>query len=484
MTLSRAIQSTMVLALLLSLSASIQAALGFRTVEAADTEWPQVQRDQQRTGHSTETLGTGFAVAWTHPFQPERVYPQVQAIVHRSTVFVGTESGNIYALDARTGSERWIFKAGGPILGSVAARNGTVFFGAMDGAVYALETPSGSLAWKRQLSRRGFSTAPVLADDLVMLGSRDGDFFALSPDTGDVIWSYRAGAPILQTAAADAGRVFFGAMDMHVYALQTRDGTLAWKSERLPGTALKDYWPVVYRGKVLVIPTAGTWDPGISPAFPFGWHDDWNWISRNGPIVATGNLVQLADVMYAQQAVMDRYRSDPTAFTKSLFILDEADGNESVVVPHFSAQTMHGATSPPAIDRDGMLVVPVMFIRSGWGRLDLNSQRIVDILFDGKDWNGRPLAAGQLPAGAGNSDENLNVSTSANVVLGFHTQEMNANYTGAFDQNARRWIPISRGWTNGEMWNNTQGGGGNPASISDGMNYHISTHELIARTAQ
>jgi hypothetical protein len=65
-----------------------------------------------------------------------------------------------------------------------------------------------------------------------------------------------------------------------------------------------------------------------------------------------------------------------------------------------------------------------------------------------------------------------------------HTMEDNANYTGAFNLDTRRWTHIGTGWTNGQMSSNTQGGGGNPASISNGIVYHISYHELVARSTQ
>jgi hypothetical protein len=71
----------------------------------------------------------------------------------------------------------------------------------------------------------------------------------------------------------------------------------------------------------------------------------------------------------------------------------------------------------------------------------------------------------------------------ANLVLVFHTQEENANYTGAFNLNTRQWTHIPAGETNRQMSNNTQGGGGNPASVANGWVYHISFYELIARSS-
>jgi outer membrane protein assembly factor BamB len=415
------------------------------------------------------------------------VYPQVQAIVYEGKVFVGTEMGNMYALDAQTGEQEWTYNVGAPILNSVAAGDGKVFFGALDGTVYALEVTTGSLAWRSSLSwRLGFSTAPVFAENKVMLGGRNGVFYALDPDTGATLWQYEVGSPILQTAAWNNGKVYFGAMDMHVYAIHTADGSLAWQSEKIPGLAFKDYWPVVYDGKVLIRPMGMG---GIDAGFPFDeiWspsNPNWDWVMQHGPTIAGGRLTDVSDAMDAQNAAMADYQANPGNYTKNLLILDESTGEEAFAVPHWTAQTMNGATTPPCVDRDGTFVVPVTFIRSGWGRLDLTIQRMTDILYDHIGWYSEPIEPGDYPAGMGNSDENLNVTCTGDSVLAMHTEEINANYTGVFDLNNRRWTRINPGHTNRQMSSNTQGGGGNPASVSDGMIYHISWHELIARAAQ
>jgi outer membrane protein assembly factor BamB len=448
-------------------------------------DWPQVQRDPGRTGYSPEKLGKSFDVAWTHPFQPERINPQVQAIVSAGRVFVGTEMGNLYALDAKSGQVEWVYPVGAPVVNSVAVLEGTVFTGAMDGAIYAVGASNGNLVWKKQLSDRlGISTAPLLADDKLFVGGRNGTFYAIEPDSGSILWTYETGAPILQTAAWSRGLVVFGAMDMRVYALYSANGTLAWRSVRLSGVALKDYWPVIWNGKVIV----RTMDFGdIDPGFPFEWFgasSDWSWLSKYGPTIAAGGLANVPDAMQAQNQAIADYYANPSGNEISLYILDESSGQQSIVVPQWTVQTMHGATAPPCVDRDGTLVVPVLFVRSGWGRLDLQKQRIVDILYDQKTRQGDPLQPNDTPAGMGNKDENLNVTCAENMILAMHIQEGNANFTGWFDQDERSWHLLGAGYTSGEMSSNTQGGGANPASIANGMVYHISFHELIARNTR
>jgi len=448
----------------------------------ADPDWPQVQHDPQRSGYTPEEMGPTFQRVWTHPFQPEKVYPQVQVIVYQGKAFIGTEMGNMYALDAKTGDLAWVYSVASPILASVAAGADRVYFGAMDGAVYALNADTGSLTWRAQLDwRLGFSTAPVYAANKVMLGGRNGIFYALDPASGVVVWEYDVGSPVLQTAAWNAGKVYFGAMDMRVYALGDVDGSLAWRTEKLAGMAFKDYWPVVHSGHILIrVMGLGS----LGPGFPFSWYgsaSEWDWLATYGSTIASGELADVSDAMNVQESIRTQYLADPSDFELSLYVIDEQNGSLDLAVPHWSVQTMNGGTTPPCVDRDGLLIVPVYFIRSGWGRLDLTSGLVTDILYDNRDSSGGSMDAGDIPAGMGNRDENMNVTCLGSGIVAMHTEEYNANYTGYFDQDQRTWYRIQPGQTNWEMSTNTQGGGGNPASAADGILYHISYHELIAR---
>ena len=190
-----------------------------RTAEpTAESDWPQVQRDPQRTGYSPEVLGTNISVAWTHPFQPDKIFPQVQAIVYQGKVFVGTEGANgqtaaIYALDANDGHVVWRTPIGAPILASAAAGDSKVFFGAMDGAIYALDSSNGAQVWKKQVSI-GKVSRRRLSSRITKLCSADETASSMLWTKTRVmcVGSTPLDSPILQTAAYDNGRVFFGAM--------------------------------------------------------------------------------------------------------------------------------------------------------------------------------------------------------------------------------------------------------------------------------
>lgn len=430
------------------------------SAQTTNYDWPQVQNTPQRTGYTPEVLGTtSFPVAWTHPFQPDKVFPQVQPIIYQGKVYVGTEGANgqtpsVYALNATTGTQAWQFIAGGPILASVAADNGNIYFGAMDGAVYAVNANTGTQVWKKQvINNRGFSTAPVIADGKIMLGGRDGKFYTLDPANGNILWQYDTGSYILQTAAYNNGRVFFGAMNMIVYALNSSNGTLSWQSQPLKaaknnnnqaivGKAFKDYWPVVHQGKV---------------------------------IVRADGLGSLTDA-----AAVAAYQADPDCvsnlpnnlgcpYSRTMFVFDEVTGTDIPTI-HFMNPRMHGAMIPPCVSRDGSIVVGIGgWSTQTWGRQDLQTGAIVD----------------QFITRHNNGDENENVTCSNNLIFIFHVSGgSGAAINGFYNLDNRTWTEIDYGGVNDEMSNNTGGGGGTPVSIANGYIYHIGYHELVARKAQ
>ncbi len=480
---------------------------------ATAADWPQLQNGPTRPGYSPEKLAPPFRPLWKTAFQPERVYPATQPIVYRGKIYIGTESGNLYALNANTGAKLWRFSAGGPILHTAGAAEGRVFFACMDGCVYAISAGDGKLLWRFDSGLdTGFSTAVALADGLVFALNRGGVAFALDQQRGRLVWRRELGVPLLQSPAylpaqgARHGLLVFGAMDMRVYALDGGDGSLVWRSDRLYGQAFKDYWPVIHNGRVIVRSFIAYPKPRIAARtrwywpdnFPLTWVDpnplrewypneaDWKlasehgrWLREHSDAIARGELPEL--IIEAQKRLVAHYCAHPE--DKDMFVLDINTGREAQVVPHWCAQTMNGATCPPCVDREGLLVVPIMFINSRWGRLDLKRGLVVDILYDGYTYSGQrvpEMRPGYAPiAGGGNTDENVIVSACDGLIFSFHCQESNANYTGVWSMDQRRWYSIA-GMEWGELSHNTQGGGASAPVIANGLLYHMSFHSVRA----
>jgi outer membrane protein assembly factor BamB len=455
-------------------------------------DWPQLQRDSGHTGYSPEVLGKNWNVRWNYAFQPERVYSQVQAIIYDGKVFVGTEMGTVHAVDADTGVRSWKTDIGCPVMGSVAAWNGRIYVGCLTGDAICLDTNDGRELWRTKLSEdRGIGAAPVIGDNKVMFVTRDGYAYALNLVSGGTIWVNMLGTPLLQSPGYSNGMLIFGAMDMRAYALNGSDGTLLWKSSKMSGSAFKDYYPVIYHGLVFIRPMVDNSNAGLNPRWPF-WDGNQTWLNEHGPSIISGNMRNDPELMRLQDELMGDYNNHPDNYIKNLYVLNATTGQEAMAIPHSTVQTMNGATIPPCVDRDGMIIGPVAFINSGWARLDIDRQRITDILYDGYAQDGTTpftIDSGRLlyPAGMGNDDENYAITCSNNLIIALHVNDGGyggAAYPGYFDLNTRRWTGINFGLANNQMSHNTQGGGTNPVSISNGTVYSIRFHELVARSTR
>lgn len=210
---------------------------------AASNDWPQLQHDPQRSGHTPEEVRPPFVYLWKWNEVP--FASRTQPVVTGGRLFIGGLDGVMYARDAQTGAPLWTFSTGGPIRHSAAVHDNRLIFGSHDGSVYALDVATGALIWRREAGS-GIATAPAVADDSVYIGSTDGVFYALDADDGGVRWARDVGAPILTSAALnpDASVVYFGAENVRAYALDAANGSIRWQTQ-LRGQSLADRWPVV-----------------------------------------------------------------------------------------------------------------------------------------------------------------------------------------------------------------------------------------------
>src|SRR5581483_11845836 len=91
-----------------------------------------------------------FERKWYRLFPEEGLMSGVQPVVAGGRVYIGTLHGTLHAIDAESGNDVWIAKAGGAILHACAVTNDLVIFGCSNGEVAARRTADGSPAWKVQ----------------------------------------------------------------------------------------------------------------------------------------------------------------------------------------------------------------------------------------------------------------------------------------------------------------------------------------------
>jgi polyvinyl alcohol dehydrogenase (cytochrome) len=163
-------------------------------------------------------------------------------------VFVGSDNGTVYALDADTGCIYWSFKADGGVRGAPsvgrAGNRDAVYFGDLTANVFALDAVTGQQIWKKQVDTHKFARvtgAPTLADGklYVPVSSVEevpasqasyecctfrGSVVALEAATGNQIWkSYTVQEAPQQVGKNSKGTPLWGPAGAAVWSAPTID---------------------------------------------------------------------------------------------------------------------------------------------------------------------------------------------------------------------------------------------------------------------
>ena len=202
------------------------------TLSTRAGDWPTFMHDKHRSGVTAERLEFPLKESWVvkaaHEPQPAWPGPAKQDFWHRqfnlrSTVaydrtfhvvgagdtiyFASSANDKIYALDSRTGQQRWTFFTEGPVRLAPCVSNDKVYVASDDGNVYCLSANDGSLVWKHK--------------------GADGD--RMIPGNGRMIsmWPIRTGLLV------DNGILYFAAglfpnQGANLSALSAEDGAVKW----------------------------------------------------------------------------------------------------------------------------------------------------------------------------------------------------------------------------------------------------------------
>lgn len=161
-----------------------------------------------------------------------------QPVVSDGLVVVCSLTNRVFGLALSNGAVRWSADIGAPVLNSCAIHSGRVIVATQAGLLLALNPDNGAPLWSDHGARKGYAAAPTVADGSAYIGSKDGRFHAVDALTGATQRVFEVGgpsdtgvarAPILCSAAVLSNRVFFGAENMHAYALDRATGQRLWR---------------------------------------------------------------------------------------------------------------------------------------------------------------------------------------------------------------------------------------------------------------
>ena len=183
---------------------------------------------------------------WAFGFPDDVTAFGAPAVVN-GTVFVGSASGTVHALDLQSGCIHWVFQADGPVRSTtVAVRQGSgyaLIFGDQIGWVYSLDAKTGRVNWKKRIEAHEatrLTGSPAVHDGVVFVPAASweetraidaqyrcctfrGSVTALRVSNGAVLWKTYLVDPPAQTGVSKAGIDQLGPSGAGVWSAPTVD---------------------------------------------------------------------------------------------------------------------------------------------------------------------------------------------------------------------------------------------------------------------
>jgi outer membrane protein assembly factor BamB len=214
--------------------------------------WPMAGANPERTSWVSGTGIKSGDVEWFKPFE-SYISQRTQIIATQDTLFISTSDG-LYALDAATGNQKWVYATAMPLGNSPTVAGSVAYVGGTDKKLHAVNVTNGSGLWTFDADG-GFLTNPLVVNGIVYAGARDGYLYAVDAADGSLRWKYKTGGEILFSAAYKDGAIYFASNDMRAYALNASTGALIWRSAELPTAGFYSWWPVVHDDAVIIVGT-------------------------------------------------------------------------------------------------------------------------------------------------------------------------------------------------------------------------------------
>lgn len=184
-------------------------------------DWPTWRHDVARGGKTPVVLPDPLRLRWSRalpPLKPAFRSPRLQfdrgyePVVAGKTIFIGSSrNDSVVALDAEDGREKWRFYAEGPVRFAPVAWRDRLFVASDDGRLYCLDAARGEPVW----------TFQAVPSSRKLLGN--GRLIS--------VWPLRGGPVVADGKVYFAAGVwpFEG---VFVYALDAASGELVWRNER------------------------------------------------------------------------------------------------------------------------------------------------------------------------------------------------------------------------------------------------------------
>jgi len=206
-------------------------------------------------------------------------------------LYVTTMGGELVAVEAETGRERWKVRTGGPVFSTPCVAGGMVYFGSADHLVYGVDAGRGQVKWRRETGGRVFA-GPAAAQGVVCVASVDETIYGLDARTGEIRWRTACGGMYQSNVATDGRRFFMGGWDNYLRCLDARTGREEWaiKLGKSMYYAPAIASPAVGGGKVFVTSNDGVLHAVDIESGQMAWEFDGKKLGYSSPLYHAGRI--------------------------------------------------------------------------------------------------------------------------------------------------------------------------------------------------
>jgi hypothetical protein len=221
------------------------------TVTPSTGEWTQYAHDAQRTNYTDQVVTAPWRIAWTWNGPTANggigkvtttgdIPQNVQPVTGGGRVYVAAGVDGVFALDNSNGSFTtglgWKKSPGGNINSTVAydAATNAVFVVSDNGTLYKLDAATGNTIgqFASTSGAHSFALPPAVISDRVFFAMGTA-VYAIDKNTMAQMWKYDTGVEIQTPPSYSPSRnlVLVGGYDLYIYAVNNASGGMVWKSK-------------------------------------------------------------------------------------------------------------------------------------------------------------------------------------------------------------------------------------------------------------
>ena len=202
-------------------------------------------RSSSQAGITTQNI-SGLSLKWAFAF-PDGTITRSKPAVAGDWLIVGSQFGEVYAINKNTGKVGWQYSAAAPIRGaiSIVQNKGslTAVFSDYSTNVYAIDVKTGKLKWNTRAGFEAYSGntgsvvihkgkvfVPIVSSEISSAAvnnyeccTSSGGVVALNVETGKVIWTYRILPKAVEAGKKKNGKSFFAPSGAPVWCSPTVD---------------------------------------------------------------------------------------------------------------------------------------------------------------------------------------------------------------------------------------------------------------------